>query len=330
MVNRGISILIMISMLASGYIGVRALTRNPCSVTKTWSLGPVDPRFNLSKEDIVTYANEAAGVWNKAYDVNPLFAYKESGGDITITFVYDERQRTTVRNEHLKDSIAEEKGELTELKQTIESLRREHRDLEEDIRTRSTAYNAQLTRHNKEVSSWNQKGGAPAETYKRLQSTAASLETERTAINQLVARYNTLADQIRSYGTEHNEIVGTINEKISTINETALKDFEEGVYDPNTETITIYEYGSIPTLKRVLIHEFGHALSLPHVEDKEAIMYPVNQSTSLELASADREELAYTCREKTLDDVLAFARVIRDDIARLAGWSSYDTAVQAE
>lgn len=330
MANKFIILLLIVSVASGGFLGVRALTKNPCTVAKTWSLGPVDSRFGLSEKKVKEYATEAALVWNNAYKDNPLLEHKEAGGDITITLVYDERQRTTIQNERLKRTIEEEKGELTDIKRTIESLRDEYNTLGSSISARTESYNIALSKHNKEVSYWNQKGGAPNDIYQRLQREAATLETERASINASVARYNQLATTIRQYGREHNEIVGDINEKISTINESAEQEFEEGTYDPNTETITIYEYGSTDALKRVFIHEFGHALSLGHVEDKNAIMYPINQGKTLTLSEADKQELGDVCREKTLDDLVNVAKIIRDDIVRLAGWSLTDKAVQAE
>lgn len=330
MANRLITGLLVIALAATSFLGVRAFVKNPCTTTLSWSLGDIDPRFNISRDTVLAYSKEAANTWNKAYSPNPLLEHREKNGDITITFVYDERQRTTIQNERLKRTIEDEKKELTEIKETIESLRAEYQRLEESISSKTAAYNSRLSKHNKEIAYWNDRGGAPNDVYQRIQREAASLETERVSINAAISRYNRLADQIRNYGKEHNEIVGTINEKIGGLNETALRDFEEGTYDPGTETITIYEYGSIIALKRVLLHEFGHAIGLGHVDDEEAIMYSINQGKNVDLTDSDKAELAKRCRQKTLDDVVETARSIRDDIFHLAGLSGPDRAVQGE
>lgn len=313
----GLNILLIVSVASAGYFGVRKLTGNPCSTTKTFSVANVDPQFGISKETIELYSKEASKLWNNEYKNNALLAYEAEGGDITIELIYDERQRTTIQNEKLKQTINKEKEELDDLKATIETLRAEYNALEREIESRTATYNTRLKKHNSDVAYWNQKGGAPNDVYQRLERERAALETERVALNAKITRYNTLALRIRTYARDHNQVVETINTKIYKLNETALREFEEGTYDPNTDTITIYEFGSPTALKRVLIHEFGHALGLDHVEDEEAIMYAINQGKQIALTEADKEELLSVCREKTLDDVKEAVRVIRDDISRL-------------
>jgi DNA repair exonuclease SbcCD ATPase subunit len=313
----GLTFLLLLLFIATGYFGVQAITKNPCALPKTWSLSPIDPRFGISQETVKLYSTESALPWNDAYPANELLHYQERDGDIKITFVYDERQRTTIRNERLKQTIEMEKDQLDDLKRTIESLRAEYSSLEETITKKTEDYTSHLSQHNSEVSYWNSKGGAPTDDYQALQRDEASLETERAALNALINRFNKLAGLIKNYGRDHNEVVDTLNNQIETLNETALRDFEEGTYDPNTKTITIYEYADATALKRVLTHEFGHALGLKHVDDKGSIMYPINQGENLELAEADKEELQRVCQEKTGEDIIGIIKATRDDISHL-------------
>ena len=323
-------ILIFSALSLVGYTGVQALMQNPCTTAKTWSIVSVDPRFGVPTSSLVSYAKEASNVWNTAYRTNDVLGYKEKDGTIGISLVFDERQRTTLQNERLKQTIEEERGELNDIKETIGSLREEYDTLEKEIRTRTASYNSRLSKQASEVSYWNARGGAPTDVYQRLEREQSSLETERLSLNSKITRFNTLAEKIRQYAKDHNEVVSTINEKISTLNENALREFEEGTYDPNTRTITIYEFGSTEALKRVLAHELGHALGLNHVDDKESIMYPVNQGKTLLLSQADKDELADVCRDKTAGDVIEIVRTIRDDIVHLGVWSLRGIAAQLQ
>lgn len=60
-------------------------------------------------------------------------------------------------------------------------------------------------------------------------------------------------------------------------------------------TINIYEFGSVTELRRVLAHEFGHALSMPHTDNKESIMYYMNEGKKLELSNEDIKALDIIC-----------------------------------
>jgi hypothetical protein len=305
---------------------VHVLASNPCATTKTFSLGFIDPRFGLASSSIQKYAEEAAAVWNTSYATSTLFSYTPSGGDIVVTLIYDDRQRTTLQNEKIQETITTEKEQLDTLKQTIASIQEQYSELEPVIAEKTKAYNARLTQYNKEVAYWNGRGGAPNDTYERLNRESVNLERARAELNRDIEQFNSLAEKLRTYGQSHNQIVNTINSKVTTLNTTALREFEEGTYDPRTKTITIYEYASITALRRVLIHEFGHALSLDHVNDEDAIMYPINKGTNLTLTSADIHELNTVCRNKTIDDV----RAIRDDIFHRAVLSWRDITAQLE
>lgn len=325
----GFAFLVVAFGVGTSAHGIQSLATS-CSAPKTFSVGAVDARFGISKEVVASYAQNAAKTWNAVYATNTLLSYVPRNADITITFVYDERQRTTIENEKIKQTIESEKNTLDDLKDTIDSLKEQYAALAQTISTETDTYNAALSKHNTEVEYWNSQGGATPQVYLRLQREAASLETQRTALNASISRYNQLATRIQNYARDHNEVVTTLNTKINTLNQSVLGEFEEGTYDPNTKTITIYEFASTQSLKRVLTHELGHALGLEHVKDKNAIMYPVNESSSLSLTNADREELARVCSQKTLTALLEKARAIRDGIFHLAVSSWRGTAVQAQ
>lgn len=325
-----LTILLVVSITGTAYLGYIKVTQNPCSTPKTWSIGAIDPRFALSTSTVKLYTEGAATTWNTAYPENQLLRYVEKGGDITVTFVYDERQRTTIQNEKLKQTISAEKNSLDDLKSTLESLKEEYAALGKTVNTKTKAYTTHLASHNNEVSYWNDQGGAPRDKYQELQRDEAVLETERTSLNADIERYNQLAERIKTYGENHNQVVDTINQKIQTLNQTVIRDFQEGTYDPATKDITIYEFDTATSLKRVLTHEIGHAIGLKHVEDKTAIMYSVNQGDNLTLTQADLDELSRVCREKTSEDILTALKTTRDGISRLLVSSWRDTAAQSK
>ena len=97
-----------------------------------------------------------------------------------------------------------------------------------------------------------------------------------------------------------NRLAATLNlsvENYNNINTARGESFEEGVYHSEgvKREIDIYEFSNREKLVRVLAHELGHALGLPHVQDPKAIMYELNQGTSEKLSSADIVALDAKC-----------------------------------
>lgn len=271
------------------------LTPEACSKPVTFSLGAIDPKFNVARTTVITNLDDIVTLWNEAHP--DLLKRVEKGGDVVISFVYDERQRTTIRNERLKRLIDQQKNQLNNLKTSIESTQDEYESKSANIQTQTTAYLARLKAYQEDVDSWNQKGGAPKSAYDALKQEQLLLEVARLNLNNAIADLNALAERIKSTSGKHNAVVADVNAKVETINQSTNREFEEGVYDPNTNTITIYEFESPLSLKRVLAHELGHAVGIDHVSGKDSIMYSYNDSKVFELSREDLEALALVCKK---------------------------------
>ncbi|MES2214229.1 MAG: matrixin family metalloprotease [Patescibacteria group bacterium] len=96
---------------------------------------------------------------------------------------------------------------------------------------------------------------------------------------------------------KYNSLVDQANQKVSTINESAGKEFNEGeyIYDEAGQRINIYEFTSRAELVRVLAHELGHALGLDHNSNPDSIMYYLNQSENGALTPEDSADLEALC-----------------------------------
>jgi predicted nucleic acid-binding Zn-ribbon protein len=290
--------LLFVAVALSAVAGVFLyLSPKPCATPITFSINTIDSRFNIPKSTVTAQLEEVEAMWNSALPgVTPL-QFVETGGDVTISFVYDERQRTTIRNERLKRQIAEQKSTLSNLRSTLSATQEQYEATNKKIQEQTTAYLARLNAYKEEVAMWNEKGGAPGGVYEKLKQEQLALEIERINLNNDIADLNKLADAIKNESGKHNAIVQDVNEKVDTVNETAMKEFEEGTYDPNTKTITIYEFESPLSLKRVLAHELGHALDIGHVDGKDSIMYPYNDSDTFALSLQDINALKTICHK---------------------------------
>jgi len=102
---------------------------------------------------------------------------------------------------------------------------------------------------------------------------------------------------MNAIGAEGNLLVEGYNEIVDTYNSRfdADREFTQGDYQG--DAINIYQFDSKEELEIVLAHEFGHALSLGHVEGEESIMFHFMGAQSLEEGTTvfDVDEFERVC-----------------------------------
>ncbi|MDP3402603.1 MAG: matrixin family metalloprotease, partial [bacterium] len=144
---------------------------------------------------------------------------------------------------------------------------------------------------------WNAKGGAPPAAYEELEAKKRELERRKKTLDAGVATLNSLIAAIQERVTQLNVLADQTNEKVNTYNKTLGHDFDQGNYveDEAGRRITIFTFEDRMELKRVLAHEFGHALGIGHLEDPGAIMYSYNIGNELVLTAEDVAALKEVC-----------------------------------
>lgn len=249
-----------------------------CDEPITYRIATIDNRFNVSKAEFLTDTRTATAIWNEAAGKD-LFVY-DPQGEIAVSLIYDERQSLNSQINQLDN----------QLQQQDKSLKPEIASYDQQ----SAAFERQLTALNQEIESWNEKGGAPPEEYERLKNEQAKMQQQAAALE-------TQADELNQSADSFNNQVKTLNQTVDNFQDVLTVKPEEGLYisDKNGKRIQVYFNTSKQELVHTLAHEFGHALGLDHIPNKQAIMYAqTNDVTGLSFE--DLAAMRQACREKSI------------------------------
>jgi len=272
----------------------------PCVQPLEYRIGTLDPRFGVTKEQLLADLGRASAIWEKAYGTT-LFAYSEDA-DVTVSLVYDNRQQATQQEQVLTSKINETKlsagAALDEYKELQVAYVRQstiYSNHVSEFKTAQDTFNARVAAYNKQSEPSPDEYEALQAAKKILEKKVEALESERQSVNRLAADANALAKK-------YNLLVEHINENVQEINNSELvgTEFEEGVYisDEKGQRIEIYQFDDKTTFVRVLAHELGHALGLGHNDGVDSIMNAVNKSSNLVATAEDTVALEALCKGK--------------------------------
>lgn len=271
----------------------------PCVSSIPYTLGSFDTRFAISKSYFIQKLEESSSVWNTAVHKN-LFVYDPAGnkGDLVVNLVYDARQQRTDSNKLIIAEINNTKEVALVLEKEYEAMKLVFTKLKDGYAQGIDAFNTRQKIYNDTVTSWNEKGGAPAKEYDALMAEKATLEQISNDLTNQRQTLDTMLIAINDKIAKHNDLVLFANEKVALLNNNEDTKFMEGMYSPMNNSITIYQFTDDIKLYRVLAHEFGHALGINHTQDPESIMYAVNSATSTYLTQEDLQAVQDICSQR--------------------------------
>ncbi len=271
----------------------------PCENPITYKIESFDTRFGISRDYFLSALRDAETIWEKPID-RELFAY-EPKGNLKIDLIYDYRQQATAKLQKLGLTVSDDRASYNTLKAKYDALKAVYALDKAAFEAKVSNYKARQSAYEKEVADWNARHGAPPkDEYDRLNANRIALNAEVAELNQLQTHLNEELDNINALIVVLNRLAVSLNlnvSKLNTVGETLGSEFEEGNYQsgPDGQQIDIYEFDNRTKLVRVLAHELGHALSLGHVDDPNAIMYRLNNGINGELTATDLAALKKLC-----------------------------------
>ncbi len=277
-------VVLIVVAVASGAIYQEYQQTRPCSQPISYAIGAVDTRFGITRNALIAEAKVAAEIWNKAAGKTVLIY--DSNSDFKINLIYDEREA----NAQLGRKILREQEAEEEARATLDTLQAQ--------------YTAMQTAYNQEVSAVNARGGA-------TRKEAAMLSAKRESLNAF-------ADSLNRQFTLFNASVAAFNATVEEYNRTAGRTFEAGQYsrDASGERIDIFQFTGSIQLRRVLAHEFGHAIGLDHNDDHKSIMFEKNESGNLVPTASDLAALRAVCGTGETRSWYEEVRLLKDKIIR--------------
>jgi len=279
-----------------------------CVYPKTYELVSIDPRFNLSTSTLRKNLNIALTAWNKKVGTE-VFSLTDtpSTKSIKLSFVFDERQSSTLTMKTIKNSIDSGKEDYTSLKTKYELAVANHRQLLSDYNQIFADYEARGKKLEADISYWNRQGGAPKDVYNNLNLEKTSLNELTQTLSEKARVINALVVEINDLASALNSLSKNLNLEVNNYNSSDLvgKEFEEGLYTLNggKQDIKIFQYDGVIKLQNILVHEFGHALGLDHNISEQSVMYRLNTSKTQTILVSDIENLKKLC--PVLDKVMA-------------------------
>jgi archaellum component FlaC len=294
---------VTILAFAIAAVGVYSLVRadvfSPrCNTPISYRIGDIDEQFTIGSSTVRDLLADASDVWEQNSDKN-LFEYKpDDSADLTVDFVYDQRQQRTRAKDKITDnldSLANSHGQLTD---GLDDKRDRYEALRSDYRSARRQYEAKLNEYNQRVDRWNNRRRIPdsvrsdlKQQRRRLDEIRTSLETTRQRLQDLQAEINRLAERSNDIAETYNARADTFADRFGS-----GREFNQATY--KDDAITVYQFNQTTDLRLALAHEFGHALGIKHVDDPQAVMHPLMKEQSMadiNLQPDDRQALMKVC-----------------------------------
>ncbi len=109
---------IFFAILMGGYIfkapimatANNILYQSPCETPKTYRIGKIDSKYNMTDSQFKEKINQASKLWSNQYG-KELFVY-DPEGDIEINLVYDQRQFLSSQINELNSKVKAQQSDL--------------------------------------------------------------------------------------------------------------------------------------------------------------------------------------------------------------------------
>lgn len=293
------AILLTLALILVLTFAVWGHRKTGCNTPLSYSIGQFDARFGLSPQEFRDTIQHAAQMWKDALGTE-AFRY-DPAAPFTINLIFDERQQATIERQRLSRQLTRTELSHQKLAESYDYWQETYQERLQAYEDALQTYEARLATYNATVQHWNNRGGAPPQTYRDLADDAAQLAQRKNALEEEREELKELFVMLESMGKESQELVTTYNSSATTYNTLygSGARFHKGEYDG--KAITIYQFHDRMDLTLVMAHELGHALGIQHIDDPKAIMHAFMGEQDVDpilLTSQDIAALTTACTSR--------------------------------
>lgn len=232
----------------------------------------IDPRFQLSKEQLIEVSQQAAEIWHKETG-KTYFSY-DSEAQLAINLIYDDHQIIKSEQQENLNALLQKQEQWRIKNEEIILNKQEIDQLSSDLNKKKISLKAEFEHYQRDVAHFNQGehryslADELKERQNQLQQISGNLQNES---NNLNFRIQMLNKKIKELNQEQSDLT-TLMTQFKLEQKASIQIFHKGLFSQNQ--IQIYGYASLNDLRLTLAHEFGHALGLKHTTDPKSLMYP--------------------------------------------------------
>ena len=275
--------------------------KNNCQKEITYSLDTFDERFQIKKEDFLYEVKKANKIWENILK-RKLFKYVENNGEISLNLMYDNRQKNTSIIKEVVDEIKNKNESLEKYEKILEIQKTDYQSKKEKLKKEIILLTKKVENFNTQIKKLKENNKITKEIIEKVNSQKEKLEKEKqyieNTLKKLEKQQSLISRNVNNVNTKIKDFNNDIEYYTYTQKEAHNEKFKQGNFYENEyeKNISIYQFEDKIKLKRVLAHEFGHALGMRHVENKDSILYWLNESDNVIPTKEDIEMIKSICK----------------------------------
>ncbi|WP_416040853.1 matrixin family metalloprotease [Acinetobacter lactucae] len=232
----------------------------------------IDPRFQITKEQLVEVSQQAAEIWQK--ETGKTYFIYDSQAQLSINLIYDDHQMLKDEQQNNLDELLQKQEAWRIKNEEIVLNKQEVAQLSTDLNEKKISLRAEFEQYQQDVIRFNQgehhysSANNLKEWQKQLEQKSENLGNESNSLNFKIQALNS---KIKELNREQSDL-SALKTQFKLEQKTSIQPFHKGLFSQNQ--IQIYGYASLNDLRLTLAHELGHALGLKHTTNPKSLMYP--------------------------------------------------------